>query len=277
MNIVCTSKPHDGLLYYSYEYTALLNQSGYPTKLFILCHPGYNQNDYLDALDTKYQVVDNVTFDDDPDDVSIILGRSMLTIAYYNLKHYDGQQQLLAYDLFSDVVAVYSENHFEDYYKAIECFGSRVTDIGDTEVYKFKGIHFEKRINFDIYRPIVKDHQFKYLFNGTNKQYYERVKSLIHNYPDHGILMYPDQDHDQSLNNLPCPVDNLLGMFDTYVYTKHTFDPAPRIVQECKYYNIDMIYARPSDLIDGGSVYWERDIVLPDISPILEAANENRT
>ena len=67
------------------------------------------------------------------------------------------------------------------------------------------------------------------------------------------------------------PVDNVLGMFETYVYTKETFDPAPRIIQECKYYDKEMVYFRDKNIVDGGSVYWNRNIIEPDISPIVEA------
>ena len=64
-------------------------------------------------------------------------------------------------------------------------------------------------------------------------------------------------------------VQNMLGLFDTYVYTKATFDPTSRIVQECKYFGKDMIYARDKNLVDGGSVYWNRPTT--SIFPILEA------
>ena len=62
-----------------------------------------------------------------------------------------------------------------------------------------------------------------------------------------------------------------MSMFETYVYTKETFDPAPRIFQECKYNGKDIIYLRDKTIVDGGSVYWGRDIQQPDISPIVEA------
>ena len=63
-------------------------------------------------------------------------------------------------------------------------------------------------------------------------------------------------------------------MFDTYVYTKETFDPAPRIIQECKYYGKNMVYERDETIVDGGSVYWHRDITKPNIEPILNAIRE---
>ena len=45
-------------------------------------------------------------------------------------------------------------------------------------------------------------------------------------------------------NNLRCPVDNLLGKFKTYVNTKNTFDPAPRLFQEARWLGKEIIYLR---------------------------------
>jgi 1-pyrroline-5-carboxylate dehydrogenase len=52
---------------------------------------------------------------------------------------------------------------------------------------------------------------------------------------------------------------------------KETFDPAPRIVQDCKYYVKGLIYLRDQSIIDGGSVYYKRDIKELDVAPILNA------
>jgi hypothetical protein len=60
-------------------------------------------------------------------------------------------------------------------------------------------------------------------------------------------------------------------MFETYVYTKDTFDPAPRIFQECKYFGKEVIYLRDPAIVDGGSVYWKREITKPNVAPILTA------
>ena len=277
INLVCTSKPHDGLLFYSYEYTRLLNDCGYITNLYILPHRGYNASDYLTMLDLKYDKVINVLFDGDPGPCSVIMGRSMLTLGYFNYQYYSNNVKLLAHELFSNVISVYSENHFNHYSTAVDFFNSDTIDIGDTEVYSFNGIHFEKHIYFDIYNPPNEDLQFKYLFNGSNDQYYAAVERNIDSFLDHAIMVHKGQKVNNSLNNIVMPVDNLLGMFDTYVYTKSSFDPAPRIIQECKHFNKSMIYCRDKSLIDGGSVYWDRPLTKPDISPILEAMNENRT
>ena len=62
-----------------------------------------------------------------------------------------------------------------------------------------------------------------------------------------------------------------MGLFETYVYTKETFDPAPRIIQECKYFDKTVIYLRDKNIVDGGSVYWKREIKNPDVTAILTA------
>ena len=72
--------------------------------------------------------------------------------------------------------------------------------------------------------------------------------------------LYKNNYLDINNNNIMVPVPNLLGIFETYVYTKDTFDPAPRIIQECKYFNKDIIYLRDKNIQDGGSVYYKRKI-----------------
>ena len=36
-------------------------------------------------------------------------------------------------------------------------------------------------------------------------------------------------------------------------------------------YDKEMVYFRDKNIVDGGSVYWNRNIIEPDISPIVEA------
>ena len=277
INIVVTSKPVDGLLYYSYEYCDLLNKAGITAQIVIVRHRDYDQLKYIDAIKNKYTYYDHVfidTYVPHQDDVTLILGRSMMTLCWQSFDSYNEiQQKTLRRLLGGKVISVYSENHPTLYPKAVEFFNPlEIIDLCDTEVYpNGVGTHFEKRINFSIYKPHVDNIQFKYLFFGTNDKYYEAVQKIIHNYPDHGILTYDAKYVNINNNNIFVPVENMLGLFDTYVYTKATFDPAPRIVQECKYFGKDMIYARDKNLVDGGSVYWNRPITQPDISPILEA------
>jgi hypothetical protein len=100
--------------------------------------------------------------------------------------------------------------------------------------------------------------KFKYLFLGTNKIYYETVQKVIKDYSSHGILVYKEDYIDENNNHIFVPVDNILGLFDTYVYTKDYFDPAPRLMQECRYFNKGFIYLRDKNIQDGGSVYFNR-------------------
>ena len=277
INIVVTSKPVDGLLYYSYEYCDLLNKAGYPAQVVIIRHRNFSSEQYIETIKTKYKDFKYVSIDsyeDHIDEVSLILGRSMMTLSWQSFNDYNDIQQNTLKQLFGGkVISVYSENHPTLYPKALQFYNPReVVDLCDTEVYpNGVGSHFEKHINFNIYRPHIDDVQFKYLFFGTNDKYYEAAEKALPNFPNYGILTYDAKYVNLNYNNIFVPVKNLLGVFDTYVYTKETFDPAPRIIQECKYYGKEIIYHRDKSIVDGGSVYWKRQVVEPDINPIVEA------
>ncbi len=277
INIVVTSKPVDGLLYYSYEYCDLLNKAGYPAQIVIVRHRNFSKEQYIEAIKTKYTTYENVFIDsyiDHIDEVTLILGRSMMTLSWQSFNDYNEIQQETLKQLFGGkVISVYSENHPTLYPKAVEFYQPKqIVDLCDTEVYpNGVGDHFEKRINFEIYKPHIDDIQFKYLFFGTNDKYYAAAEKALENFPDYGILTYDAEYVNINYNNVFVPVKNVLGIFDTYIYTKETFDPAPRIIQECKYFNKDMIYLRDKNIVDGGSVYWNRNIEKPDISPIVRA------
>lgn len=279
MNIICTSKPVDGLLFYSYEYCSLLNSLGIKTKLIIICHHKFLREDYINSIKNKYIHVENVFFDDfspNPNDISLVMGRSMITLSWLDFKYYFKKQQETLKKVFStNLISVYSENHPEQYPKAIDFYQpKKIIDLCDYEVYpNGTGNHFEKTINFEIYKPLTNEIKFKYLFLGTNDKYYATISSVIDNFPDHGILTYDSSFINPKYNNLFAPVENLMGIFDTYVYTKNTFDPAPRLFQECKYFDKNVLYLRDKSIKDGGSVYWNRENKKPDINPILNALN----
>ena len=277
INIVVTSKPVDGLLYYSYEYCSYLNAQDIDAQIVIICHRRFTVMDYIETILCKYTHCKNIVFNNivpDPEDITLVMGRSMITLSWQDFSDYRVEQQDSLRKLFAgNVISVYSENHPAKYPLALEFYNpQQVIDLCDTEVYpNGVGEHFEKHINFDIYKPYNDDIQFEYLFLGTNDKYYATVEKYIGDYPNHGILTYNAEYVNLSNNNIYVPVTNLMGMFETYVYTKATFDPAPRIIQECKYYGKDIIYSRDKDIVDGGSVYWDRDIKEPDISPFMQA------
>lgn len=277
INIVCTSKPVDGLLYYSYEYCSYLNEQGIDAQVIIVCHKNFSMYDYIRAISNKYIYFQNVVFDNfvpNRADVTLIMGRSMMTLSWQSFNDYRNEQKETLRNLFSgNVISVYSENHPAEYPKAVEFYAPKqIVDLCDTEVYpNGLGAHFEKTINFSIYKPHKDNIQFKHLFLGTNDKYYATVEKVIDQYPDHGILTYDEKYVNIKNNNVFAPVENIMGMFETYVYTKETFDPAPRIFQECKYYGKDIIYLRDKNIVDGGSVYWKRDIKEPNVTAILKA------
>lgn len=283
INIIVTSKPVDGLFYYSYEYCNYLNEQGIDSRVVVVTHKNFSKEQYIEVIEAKYEKCRYIYFDQflfEPDDITLVMGRSMITLSYKDFNSYDFLQQRLLKDAFGNkVISVYSENHPKEYPLALAFYNPKhIIDLCDREVYPNGiGHNFEKRIYFRIYRHLrTKKSQkriFKYLFLGTNEQYYKTVEKYIDKFPDHGILTYDEKYVNIDNNNIFVPVTNLMSMFQTYVYTKSTFDPAPRIIQECKYFNKDMIYMRDKNIIDGGSVYWKRDCLEPDITPILDACN----
>lgn len=281
LNIVCTSKPCDGLLYYSYEYCCALNEAGIETNLIIITRGNFKEEDYINSLKEKYIYVKYIHINDyipNAGDVTLILGRNMLSIPYENINEYNENQRFTLHLLFDIIISVYSEQNVNGYAEALKYFNVKSTyDLCDHEVYlKGVGEQFEKIINFEIYQDPVENILVDNLFLGTNKDYYITAQKLIDNYDNYGIVAYDDFYVDKSLNNLWAPVKNLLGTFNTYVYCKEQFDPAPRIIQECRYYNINMIYERDKTLHDGGYVYWNRDFQKQNLNPILKAYDNVR-
>ena len=270
LNLVCTSKPCDGLFYYSYEYTQYLNLCGIKTQMIVITHPRFSSKDYINSINQKYISFENVIFDDFEDSTcSLIMGRSMLTLPFIDRKSYSQDQLMILHLLFKNkIISVYSENHKIRYYQALKYFKpEKVVDLCDHDVYpKGIGAQFEKKIFFDIHKPIVKDHQFDNLFIGTNKNYYDLAKNLINKYKSHGIIIYDNYEHDSNLNNVVAPVKNLLGIFKKYIYTKNTVDPAPRLIQECKYHNKEIIFEASNR---GAEIYKNRPIEKPNVECII--------
>ena len=267
INIVCTSKPGDGLLCYSYEHCCYLNSIGIASQVIIITHRKFKEQDYLDMLEEKYVYVGNdIIFDHYtpmPNDITLIMGRSMMTLPFKDKNDYSYNQLLTMHLLFSKkLIAVYSENQHDLWQPALEYFkNTQVLNLCDYEVYPDgEGQYFEKMINFSIYKPVVDDIQFDYLFLGTNDVYYSEISKHIDKYKSHGVLTYNEKYIIMDYNNIFAPVKNLLGLFKTYVYTKTYFDPAPRLIQECKWLGKEVIYLRDKNIKDGGPVYFNRPV-----------------
>ena len=191
------------------------------------------------------------------------MGRSMLTLPYLSKSTYTNDQLLTLHLLFQgNLISVYSENHPKEYPMALDYFlPKKVYDLCDYDVYPDgTGQPFEKIINYSIYKPIKEDIQFKYLFLGTNEIYYKEVEKHIDKYPNHGIITYNEKYINPKLNNLFVPIKNILGKFETYVYTKPNFDPAPRLFNEFRWLKKEVIYLRDKYKQDGGKVYWNRPV-----------------
>lgn len=237
INIVCTSKPGDGLLCYSYEHCHYLNSIGIKSQVVIITHHNFTIQNYIDSINEKYKTFENVVFNSyspTMEEITLIMGRSMLTLSYINRKDYTNDQLLTLHLLFGcKLISVYSENHVKEYPIALEHYNPKeVYDLCDYDVYPVGvGKYFQKMINFSIYKPVVENVQFDYLFLGTNDVYYKEVDKQIKDCPNcfksHGILTYDEKYINKDYNNIFVPVKNLLGLFKTYVYTKTYFDPAP--------------------------------------------------
>ena len=238
--------------------------------MIVITHPHFTSEDYINSINQKYVSFKNVIFDDfDDSTCSLIMGRSMLTLPFIDRKKYSQDQLMILHLLFKNkIISVYSENHKIRYYQALKYFKpEKVVDLCDYDVYpKGIGKHFEKKIFFDIHKPIVENYQFEHLFIGTNKTYYDSAKKLIYKYKSHGIIIYNNYEHDSNLNNVIAPVENLLGIFKKYIYTKDTTDPAPRLIQECKYHNKEIIYEASNR---GAEAYKSRPIEKPNVENII--------
>jgi hypothetical protein len=254
-------------LCYSYEHCCYLNSIGIASQVVIITHRKFKEQDYLDMLEEKYVYVGNdVIFDHYtpmPNDITLIMGRSMMTLPFKDKNDYSYNQLLTMHLLFSKkLIAVYSENQHDLWQPALEYFkNTQVLNLCDYEVYPDgEGQYFEKMINFSIYKPVVDNIQFDYLFLGTNDVYYSEISKHIDKYKSHGVLTYNEKYIIMDYNNIFAPVKNLLGLFKTYVYTKTYFDPAPRLIQECKWLGKEVIYLRDKNIKDGGPVYFNRPV-----------------
>ena len=60
INVVCTSKPGDGLLRYSYEHNCALNSLGIKTQLVIIPNPKHTKEEYIKSIRDQYKNYKNV-------------------------------------------------------------------------------------------------------------------------------------------------------------------------------------------------------------------------
>ena len=107
------------------------------------------------------------------------------------------------------------------------------------------------------------------MFYGINDGYYDTVMKHFDNYENSKIVVSRHRNKDIEIK---LPINNLLGKFDKYVYTKDYFDPAPRLVQECFYYGKEVIYERDIKN-DGGWIYFNRGLN-NDLNLMIEILNK---
>ena len=147
INIVVTSQPVDGLLYYSYEYCSYLNEMGVDARVVIICHRNFSKVEYAKSIANKYVHFKNVMFDTvdyNEDDVTLILGRSMMTLSWIDYNSYQPEQQESLKKLFGgNVISVYSENHPTKYPLALEFYNPKKEDVENNSFWKNRKYFFE--------------------------------------------------------------------------------------------------------------------------------------
>ena len=95
----------------------------------------------MTVLNDKYASVNDVQFNDiDPkeDDITMIMGRSQLSLAYMTWKDYNSTQKLSLFKLFGNkLISVYSDNHPKEYpMDPLDYFKPKhVYDLCDTDIY----------------------------------------------------------------------------------------------------------------------------------------------
>ena len=118
VNIVCTGKPGDGLLRYSYEHCCYLNSVGIESQVVIIPNPKHTKEDYIKAIKDQYKTYENVVFDHytpTTDEITLVLGRSMITLPYLEKDKYTKDQLLTLHLLFTNkIIPLYTENHPRD-------------------------------------------------------------------------------------------------------------------------------------------------------------------
>ena len=131
-----------------------------------------------------------------------------------------------------------------------------------------------------------------YYFYHKSKKIYTRKSQLIREIKQKNLILIDTRKDfefkvgtfkgsiNPKLNNLFAPVENILGKFETYVYTKPNFDPAPRLFLEFKWLGKNVDYVRSKDIKDGGMVYWNRpmptnEIYKKNISILVKLYEEN--
>ncbi len=268
INIIFSSYPEDGLFFYSYEHYCFLNDAGINTKFVIFLPLPSSKKNFIDMLISKYKNVrlDKIFFIDGVsrihkfDGVNLLMGSSHLHQTYRKVIRRDyslAYKVTLRAIMSNKTIVIYNKNRPEDDQQALDFFKPKeLIVLNDSGIYPdTEGIEYRKFINFSEYKPIKKPTDC-YVFNGTNPTYYERVKKVISGYKNSKIIVREHIDDEYRDIQIKAPVKDLHAQFNKYVYTKDYFDPAPRLIQECFYYNKEVIYDRDPTFVDGGSVYY---------------------
>jgi len=269
IDIIFASYIKDGLFYYSYEHFRYLNDNDIRTNFYIFLRGRDTKEDCLELLNSKYQNVtlDNIFFIDNFSPLYrfknkiLLMGKSHIHHAY-NMCQSPSYSNIFKLNLINalrnHLVIIHNENFLDSYENEIQFFRPlKVTHLNDHLIYpNFDGIQYRKKIYFDIYKQPAKELNCT-LFNGTNQKYFDDILPKISKYKNPIILVDKFKCEDYLLFQVKLPVEDLLEKFNRYVYTKSFFDPAPRLIQECFYFNKDVIYDRDFKGVDGGYIYYQ--------------------
>jgi len=270
------------LFYYSYEHFRFLNDNGIETRLVIFLRFYQNKTDCLKLLKSKYINVTekNLIFIDsknflNPDikvifdnKFNLIMGESHLFHAknMISSKHYSNIFKMILKVIYKKpLIVIHNERNIEAANTAMKFFApSKVIFLNDHLVFPHftKGIEYSKRIYFDIYIKPVMDIKYKFIFNASNDLYYETALKIIEKSDEYqlenlGLIVDSYKDDKYKTSQLLIPIPNLLGIFETFIYSTPIFDNAPRFLQECIYFNKRICYNRDITINDGGKQYYQ--------------------
>jgi hypothetical protein len=93
-------------------------------------------------------------------EITLIMGRSMLTLPYLNKKDYTWNQLLNLQLLFkNNLIAVYSENHPKEYDEALKFFNPKsIIDLCDLMFIQMVSVNNLKKLLILVYTNLLKRH-----------------------------------------------------------------------------------------------------------------------
>lgn len=116
----------------------------------------------------------------------------------------------------------------------------------------YKNFNYRMKFAFDFYPEINNSQSFIYVNSPENKNILNDTNILKIAKLKNKKILYKSHSHKEKL----------FSLFDTYLYYHNNtyFDPHPRLFHECFFYNKEIIYKNPYNIIDG-SYYRYNDLL----------------